>query len=240
MTSLALGVAIGLLITWVFWPVQYSNADAADLRPSIKDEYIRMIGGAYQVDGDLAAARQRLSRLGLRDPIQSINNLAVRDQKRAPSDPSAAALTSLAESLAVRPAIIASQQTPQAVIVVTTPTQAVPTFRLVEHQQLGCQDTSDNAVLQFVVRDVAGHDLPNVGIQIRWSGGDDTIYTGLKPERGIGYADYAATPGTYSVTILNAQSETISDLVIGNPPANCNTDRGATPRGWKLIFQQQQ
>ena len=81
--------------------------------------------------------------------------------------------------------------------------------------------------------------MPNVGIQVRWTGGDDIVYTGLKPERGIGYADYQAAPGTFSATILSAQGDQVSDLVIGELPADCKADRGATPRGWKLVFQQQ-
>ena len=124
-------------------------------------------------------------------------------------------------------------------IVAATPTPTAQTFSLVEHMQLGCEEEPDAAYLVFVVRDADGQELPNVGIQVRWSGGDDIVYTGLKPERGVGYADFQAVPGTFSVTIINAQSDQVSDLVIGDPPADCGADHGATPRGWKLIFQQQ-
>ena len=241
LTSLALGLAIGLAITWLLWPVQYSNADATDLRPSIKDDYIRMIGAAYQLDGDPAAAKQRLNQLGLNNPAQSINELIARDRAASASAASLQALTRLAQSISIKPAALAARQTsaPQAVVVETTPTVVVPTFKLVEHTQLSCQDEPNAAHLLFIVRDVVGNDLPNVGIQIRWKGGEDIVYTGLMPEHGVGYADFEATPGTFSVTILNAQSDTVSDLVIGDAPANCKNDRGATPRGWKLVFQQQ-
>ena len=148
------------------------------------------------------------------------------------------ALNVKADSVA-QPPTLKPGQTPQAVIVVTTPTEPVPTFTLVEHTQLSCTDEPDAPHLRFIVRDANGHDLPNVASQIRSAAGDDTVYTGLKPERGVGYADFEATPGTFSVTLLNAQSDTVSDLLIGDAPANCRTDRGATPRGWKLVFQQQ-
>ena len=114
----------------------------------------------------------------------------------------------------------------------------MPSFKLVEHAQLSCVDEPESAYLRFFVRDAAGHDLPNVAIEIRGKDATETIFTGLKPERGAGYADYEATPGTYAVTILNSQSETFANLVIGEMPANCKADRGATPRGWTLIFQQ--
>ena len=239
--SLVLGLLIGLAVTWVVWPVQYSNTDAADLRPAYKDDYLRMISAAYQVNGDLAAAKQQLSQLGLSNPAQSIKNLIARDKAASASRASLDALTMLAQSISVKPDQVAARPTsaPQAVIVVTTPTAAIPTFKLVEHTQLSCVDEPDVAHLRFIVRDANGNDLPNVGIQITWSGGDDTVYTGLMPERGVGYADYEAAPGTYAVTILGAQSDTVSDLIVGDAPTNCKTDRGATPRGWKLVFQQQ-
>ncbi len=243
MSSIALGIAIGLLITWVLLPVQFVNADPVDLRQSHKDDYVRMISAAYRLDGDLADAKRQLNRLGLENPDQSIDNLITREMTRT-SATRLEALTGLRAALSAKndssgqqPAHTA-QATSQAVVVVTTPTQPVPTFHLVEHTQLGCADEPESPHLRFVVRDADGLDLPNVGIQIRWEGGDDTVYTGLKPERGTGYADFEATPGTFSVTIINARSETVSDLLIGDTPVNCKADRGATPRGWKLVFQQ--
>ena len=80
--------------------------------------------------------------------------------------------------------------------------------------------------------------MPNIAISIRWENGEEIVYTGLKPERGLGYADFQAEPGTYSITLVNAQSDTVADLLIGAAPANCKTDRGVTPRGWKIVFQQ--
>lgn len=243
MSSVVLGIALGLVITWVLLPVQFTNADTADLRPSYKDDYVRMISAAYQVDGDLGAAKDRLSQLEIGNPVRTINDLITREQTVSTNGDSVDALTNLAQALSATPETVASRGTPgasetQAVMVVATPVETVPRFVLVEHTQLGCQDEPDAPHLRFIVRDVAGHDLPNVAIQIRWAGGDDTIVTGLKPERGVGYADYEATPGTFSATIMNARGDSVSDLLIGDAPANCRADRGATPRGWKLVFQQ--
>ncbi len=245
MTSLALGIALGLLLAWVVLPVQFVNANPGDLRQSAKDDYVRMISAAYQVDGDLATARQRLQQLGVTNPSQAINNLIARTSATPSAAASLAPLSNLQLALNVKadsaapPPTLKPGQTPQAIIVVTTPTEAVATFTLVEHTQLSCSDEPGAPHLRFIVRDASGHDLPNVAIQIRSAAGDDTVYTGLKPERGVGYADYEATPGDFSVTLLNARSDTVSDLLIGDAPANCRTDRGATPRGWKLVFQQQ-
>jgi hypothetical protein len=236
---------LGLIVTWVLWPVEFKNADAADLRQSFKDDYIRMIGASYLADGDFEAARQRLSQIGLDDPLQSIQNLIVRDRTSLAYPAGLYALENLSRAISAPTALAAAGRTPvnltpQAIMIVAaTPTPAAPSFSLVEHTQLGCQDEPDAAYLVFIVRDVTGQEMPNVGIEVRWSGGDDIVYTGLKPERGIGYADYQAAPGRFSATIVNAHSDQVSDLVIGDPPADCRSDRGATPRGWKLIFQQQ-
>lgn len=241
--SLSLGLAIGLVITWLVWPVSFTNADPSDLQQSSKDDYVAMVSAAYQMDGDLDAARLRLTRLRSGDPASVVGNLIAR-AKATPGNPANwGALTSLSDALNGKAATLTGGRpdpgsAPQAIVVVATPTEAVPTFALVTHEQLNCQDVPGAAAIVVSVIDANGRDLPNVAVQIRGSAGDEVIYTGLKPERGLGYADYEATPGNWSVSILNAQSDTVSDLSIGDPPADCRADGGATPRGWKLVFQQ--
>jgi len=244
LASAALGVAIGLLITWVLWPVEFTNAAPAELRQLLKDDYVRMISAAYELDGDVATAKQRLTQLELANPTQTFNDL-IAQEKQTSGDPAIAdALIHLAQAVGLKMQYAAQRSAPGSdgmplvVQVVAVPTQPVAIFGLKEHIQLTCNDEPETAHLRVLVRDSRGRDLPNVGIQIHWANGDEMIYTGLKPERGVGYADFEAAPGTYSVTILNAQSVTVSDLVIGEAPANCKADRGATPRGWKLVFQQ--
>jgi hypothetical protein len=243
--SLVIGVALGLLITWVIWPVEFKNADPADLRPALRDDYVRMISLAYEADGDIAIAQQRLGALHLANPAQTFNDLVEREIRDANDPATQDALIHLAEALKFKPPYSALRPPPKprgdtsiTIFVVATPAARVPSFALVEHAQLSCADEPENAYLRFFVRDATGHDVPNIAIDIRGKDVNETLVTGLKPERGIGYADYEAAPGTYAVTILNSQSETIANLVIGEMPANCKADKGVTPRGWKLVFQQ--
>ncbi len=255
LAGLAIGLALGLTITWVLWPVEYTNADPADLRPSYKDDYVRMVAAAYQMNGNLSVAKRRLAQLNLGAPAQTVNDFLARE-KTNPNTKTQIALARLDQSLYAdltpRPSPTITRtvpSTPTAVAAITastapTPTVAAPTvvipaFRLIERTSLTCSDEPEQAHLRFFVRDASGKDLPNVAIEIRWATGDDTVYTGLKPERGVGYADFQAAPDTYSVSILNATGESARDLRVGEPPANCRSDRGATPRGWKLVFQQQ-
>jgi hypothetical protein len=65
--GLVLGVALGLALGWLVWPIQYTEADPALLREEYRQDYVIMIATAYAGDGDLTAARQRLAHLGEND-----------------------------------------------------------------------------------------------------------------------------------------------------------------------------
>lgn len=63
LVGVALGVGLALLIGWELLPVQRANSSPAMLRRDYQEEYIRLTAAAYQVDGDLALAQQRLAAL---------------------------------------------------------------------------------------------------------------------------------------------------------------------------------
>ncbi len=240
--GLAIGIAIGLGIAWgLFWPVQYANADPADLRLAYKDDYIRMVGAMFEMDADLAGAKRRLSLLNSGSPAKTVNDFLAREKDRSKDWKTQAAVFHLAQVLYgtvafLPPTPMATAAPAEGALGLSKP--AVPVFRLIERTPLTCDDEPVQAHLRLVVRDARGADLPNVAIEVRWSLGDDTVYTGFKPERGVGYADYTAAPDTYTVTILNASGDSAT-LPVGDPPLNCQADRGATPRGWKLVFKQE-
>ncbi len=238
-----IGTAIGLGVGWVLVPVQTANADPADLRASYKDDYIRMIGAAFQLDGDISRATLRLAQLGLGTPSLAVNDLISRESKSGKSAKDTAALVELGRALTAKagslPAPIPTQQAGRVVSAAqaAAPTQVLATFRLIERTLLTCADEPVQAHLRIIVRDVSGNELPNVGIQVNSEATEDIIYTGLKPERGIGYADVAVVPGTYTAAILGARGEMATQLQIGDP-TNCKNDPG-TPRGWRLVLQKQ-
>lgn len=242
MISVIVGIALGLIITWGVWPVEFKNADLADLRQPLKEDYVRMASLAYETNANLETARQRIQAIGLANSTLTFDDLITREKSSSTSD-TRDALIHLGQALGLKLPYTAQRRapgvpTPVSVYIVATPVPTVLTFRLTEHAPLSCADEPETAHLRIIVRDAAGHDLPNIGIEVRSGDVIETIYTGLKPERGIGYADYETTPGTFSVRILEAESETVSGLIIGDAPTDCRADRGATPRGWKLVFQQ--
>jgi hypothetical protein len=78
LTGLALGLGIGLLVTWVIAPMQYIDTSPASLRTDFKDEYRFMIASAYFTSGDLPRAQARLATLGDSDPIKALGAQAQR------------------------------------------------------------------------------------------------------------------------------------------------------------------
>lgn len=114
---------------------------------------------------------------------------------------------------------------------VTPTTVATPQPRYeVVHQDHTCEGS--DGLLRVTVRDAAGEPKPNVELLIRWSDGEERFFTGLKPESGLGYADYRLQKGqTYQVGIVGA----LSDVVTGIAGDLCDTqDRLAS---WEVVFQ---
>ncbi len=65
--GIILGIAVGLLIGWVVWPIEFTEADPTVLEDSYQHEYTVMIASAYALDQDPTMARQRLTSLGKED-----------------------------------------------------------------------------------------------------------------------------------------------------------------------------
>ncbi|HEY76040.1 MAG TPA: hypothetical protein G4O00_07650 [Thermoflexia bacterium] len=76
LAGLAVGIALGLLVGWVLWPVRYTNTAPAQLRQDYRTEYVLMVAAAYHVEGDLEAARARLALLDPEQPARPVRELA--------------------------------------------------------------------------------------------------------------------------------------------------------------------
>jgi hypothetical protein len=77
--------------------------------------------------------------------------------------------------------------------------------------------------------------IPGIEIILNWPNGEEHFFTGLKPELGLGYADFAMTPDiTYTLRLADG-SQLITDLAA----AQCQADDGQTIWGsWELVFIQ--
>ncbi|MFQ6100324.1 MAG: hypothetical protein ACE5OS_03700 [Anaerolineae bacterium] len=71
------GLTLGLAIGWL-WPVQYRNTTPDVLRLDYHDDYVVMVATAYEVEGDLERACERLELLDPGEPAAPVVELAER------------------------------------------------------------------------------------------------------------------------------------------------------------------
>lgn len=62
--GLVVGIGLGLYLGWVAWPAEFTNANPSVLETNHRRDYLLMIADAYAVEGDVAAAQQRLAGMG--------------------------------------------------------------------------------------------------------------------------------------------------------------------------------
>jgi len=78
------GLFIGLVILgWWLWPVQWTDAAPADLRPEFQEIYLRMAIDQYTLRPDTAVAQQRIAEIGT-DAPQILAEIAADPQSQNP------------------------------------------------------------------------------------------------------------------------------------------------------------
>jgi hypothetical protein len=95
-------------------------------------------------------------------------------------------------------------------------------------------DTRLSGVLEITVREVGGRGIPGVGVAVIWPEGRGQAFTGLKPERDPGYADYVmASDQAYQLEIPG-RSQRSARL----EPLPCTAQGGGRSRAsYRVIFQ---
>ena len=111
--GLALGVALGLLYTWVIDPVELVNTYPALLRTDYRQGWVRLVALSYIADGNLDRARARLEGLEQEDVAGAIGALIEEYAAAGRPADTLRSLTGLAEALGVRtPAMLVYLYTP--------------------------------------------------------------------------------------------------------------------------------
>jgi hypothetical protein len=114
-----------------------------------------------------------------------------------------------------------------------TPTPGAP-FALQE-TRLVCNNDQPEPLIQVEILDAAGQPVPSVELVVTWDGGEDHFFTGLKPELGLGYADFVMTPSVVYSIYLEDGGEAVNDLTA----AECVSEDGSRYWGsWLLTFIQ--
>ncbi len=250
--GLILGLAAGLVYSWVLSPVEYTDTAPASLRQDFKEDYLSLIASAYAASGDLDRARARLALLGVIASPEEISRLAQSRLADGRPESEARALAQLAAVLGDRPSPLLGTPSPTTIqSALPSPTGTIPpspTFRpsptpsptpgapfsLIEQEVL-CDPDLPEPVIQVLVQDAAGDGVPGVQILVIWDEGQDRFYTGLKPELGAGFADFTMQPGTtYSLQLIDGESP-----VTGITSEGCTSPSGEGYDGsWLLVFEQ--
>lgn len=244
--GLGLGLGGGLFYSWIVNPVEYVDTAPGSLREDFKGDYLALIAAAYASRGDLVRARARLALFEQPDPPAELAALAQRRQADGHPPSEVQALAQLAAALQGAPAQPptkppSASATPAPPSPTPTPTRtrapsATPgaAFQLAEREQV-CDPLLAEPLLQVEVNDAAGGPVSGVEVLVIWDEGQDRFFTGLKPELGLGYADFTMAEGvTYSLQ-LSAAGEPITGLAT----FECTDEEGESYLGsWLLRFEQ--
>jgi hypothetical protein len=114
-----------------------------------------------------------------------------------------------------------------------TPTPGLP-FELVDQKDI-CDPDLGEPLIRIFTEDVDENPVPGVGLLISWTDGEEQIFTGLKPEIGIGYADFTMEEGVLYTVEIQDGGLPVPELVA----QECEGTAGERYLGsWELIFRQ--
>jgi hypothetical protein len=99
LTGIVLGVAFGLVYSWLVSPVRYVDAPPYALRADYKDDYRVLVALGYMYSHDLLRAEGRLAQLKDDNPIQALALQAQRAMADGHPEDEVRALSTLATAL---------------------------------------------------------------------------------------------------------------------------------------------
>jgi hypothetical protein len=251
-TGIIIGLLIGLFVSFVLLPVQYTDTSPDTLSEEQKDVYRALAARAYLYDADQARAFSRIALLGDANvgDVQAARGLALL----------ASVLTNPETFITPLASIQIIQTTPtsstQDMEITDTPVPASPTpfmtytprptstpqptqgapYQMVGDPSNICDPGNATSLLMVYVYDTEGNGVSGVKIQISVSdGGSSDFYTGLYPEINRGYADYEMAAGnTYSLRVGDG-----GEIIPGLSIPQCEKSDGSTyPGSLEIKFKQ--
>lgn len=256
--AMVVGLAGGLLYTWILDPIEHYDSTPNNLRARDKFVYIAIIGDLYAFEDDLPRAEARLAELGIEANGPVLAGLIEEYLDGGGQADDVRNLARLAEALGASGGVLlvfAAAPTPSPEPTATTRAQPgsgsagasltpvptvtpAPSFHLVE-QTAVCAEPGQPGSISVWVRDQDGNGLAGIEIVVSWSAGQDRFFTGLRPERGAGYADFEMAPEVeYEVTLAGFKGEIAQGLTADLSPGLCPT--GTTAVDWQVSFVQEQ
>ena len=267
LTALVLGLALGLVYSWVISPVSQVDTHPDSLRTDYKDTYRLLISRAYMANNNLPRAEARLELIGDEEPALALAAQAQRFLAEGGDQEMAKILANLSAALqsfaALESSPVPEEESPKPTEddgqteegegsnnngddsagnatptedQITSPTPApteAPPFILQDSSPI-CDPTLGESLIQVIATDGAGDGVPGITLQISLGiDPKETFYTGLKPELGLGYADYSAEPGlTYQLEIPDS-GLIITDIEV----PTCQNEAGESYWGsWEVYI----
>lgn len=110
--------------------------------------------------------------------------------------------------------------------------------RFTPAQSVALCDPETSGLLRVYVRDRRGRGVPGVEVVVSWPGGNDTFFTGFKPEVDPGYADFVMESGKdYRVELAGVPAEPI-EVAGADASALCPRLPSGHAPSWQVVFQQ--
>lgn len=193
----------------------------------------------YAAAGRSAETMRRLTTLAQALDVQTPAMLVYLETPVAPSAPTDTPPPTLAPTLVPPEPTITP---PPAPTIKPTRTPYPPTatpgprppFQLAAKEQICKQGQKPR--IEVIVQDEQDGGVPGVELWLLWADGADRAVTGLKPEQGMGYADFDAEEGVdYSIGI----SELGAPLVTGLRLESCPEEKGKDPLvgSWRIVLE---
>ena len=130
LTGLLIGLGLGLAYAWLVSPVDYTDTEPASLAAPYKEAYRVVIALAYQSEGDIGRARERLRLIDSGDPVRALAAQAQRMIAANAPASEARALSVLASDLSQpgKVSSVAQANSPTPESPAAPPPEAAPTL----------------------------------------------------------------------------------------------------------------
>lgn len=96
-------------------------------------------------------------------------------------------------------------------------------------------DVTRSGIIEAFVQDFNGAGIPGQPVRVRWENGEDVFYTGLKPERSPGYADFTMEANVAYTIDMPQRSEPSNRELVAAACTTENGDRAIT--SYRVVFR---
>jgi hypothetical protein len=98
-----------------------------------------------------------------------------------------------------------------------------------------CDPRASGVIEVFVYAANGASQLPGQPVRVRWSGGESRFFTGLKPERGAGFADFQMDAGVEYILDMPNRADPLPQPLSA---AACTTEAGERAlRSYRVAFR---